>query len=302
MGADALSLIDRRALLRWLHSIKNPNGSFTVCASGETDVRGIYCALTVISLLRLPTDSDLLKNTTEYLASCQTYEGGFAATSGGNEAHGGYTFCALAGLCILYPPSKLPEIIDMDALLRWLSARQYAPEGGLSGRTNKLVDGCYSTWIGGCWAFVEAALRCGGSLWSREGLIRYVLAAAQSPKGGLRDKPGKGADFYHTNYVLLGLSGAQYYHYFNESVVMDSKGEGLPLLTPFQWRWKKEVPGCEVLVEGFEGWPEKRWGDEDEHEEREFKGDRVAVAHPVFNIRSEYVKEAEKWAEGLVGF
>jgi protein farnesyltransferase subunit beta len=133
-------------------------------------------------------------------------------------------------------------------------------------------------------------------------LIRYVLAAAQSPKGGLRDKPGKGADFYHTNYVLLGLSGAQYYHFFNESVVMDSKGEGLPLLTPFQWRWKKEVPGCEVLVEGFEGWPEKRWGDEDEHEEREFKGDRVAVAHPVFNIRSEYVEEAEKWAEGLVGF
>lgn len=31
---------------------------------------------------------------------CQTYEGGFGGTPG-SEAHGGYTFCAVAGLAIL---------------------------------------------------------------------------------------------------------------------------------------------------------------------------------------------------------
>lgn len=42
--------------------------------------------------------------------------------------------------------------------MSWLSARQNAPEGGLSGRTNKLVDGCYSLWAGGCWPLLEAVL------------------------------------------------------------------------------------------------------------------------------------------------
>jgi protein farnesyltransferase subunit beta len=30
------------------------------------------------------------------------------------------------------------------------------------------------------------------------------------PRGGLRDKPGKGADYYHTCYCLSGLSSAQH--------------------------------------------------------------------------------------------
>lgn len=82
--------------------------------------------------------------------------------------------------------------------MAWLSARQYAPEGGFSGRTNKLVDGCYSHWVGGCWPFITAALKPkttlnGTALFDREGLIRYILCACQdtSRRGGLRDKPAK---------------------------------------------------------------------------------------------------------------
>ena len=84
----------------------------------------------------------------------------------------------------------------------WLSARQCAPEGGFSGRTNKLVDGCYSHWVGGCWPLIEAALNgpegsaassaathCG--LYDREGLARYILCCCQDQRGGLRDKPSK---------------------------------------------------------------------------------------------------------------
>ena len=85
--------------------------------------------------------------------------------------------------------------------MSWLSARQYAPEGGFAGRTNKLVDGCYSHWVGGCWPLLEASISgpqgqddltkpaYPGSLFSREGLIRYVLSCCQADEGGLRDKP-----------------------------------------------------------------------------------------------------------------
>lgn len=117
--------------------------------------------------------------------------------------------------------------MDVPRLIAWLSSRQYAPEAGFSGRTNKLVDGCYSHWVGGCFPLIEACLNSTGtgsgesggnmaaddpaatqaatttskprlapaeeSLFSREGLIRYILCCCQdqSKRGGLRDKPGK---------------------------------------------------------------------------------------------------------------
>jgi protein farnesyltransferase subunit beta len=98
--------------------------------------------------------------------------------------------------------------MDVPLLLSWLSARQYAPEGGFSGRTNKLVDGCYSHWVGGCWPLVQSALRGaqplteallspGKNLYSREGLSRYILNCCQNKKGGLRDKPGKYVAAFH---------------------------------------------------------------------------------------------------------
>ena len=90
--------------------------------------------------------------------------------------------------------------MNVSLLLSWLSARQYAPEGGFAGRTNKLVDGCYSHWVGGCWPLVQSALdgmqpagapnKESGNLYSREGLTRYILSCCQA-KQGLRDKPGK---------------------------------------------------------------------------------------------------------------
>jgi protein farnesyltransferase subunit beta len=41
-------------------------------------------------------------------------------------------------------------------------------------------------------------------------LQRYILYCAQNfTDGGLRDKPGKSRDFYHTCYSLSGLSIAQ---------------------------------------------------------------------------------------------
>ena len=79
----------------------------------------------------------------EYILDCQTHEGGLTNIRGA-EAHGGYTFCGIAALSML---GKL-EKLDISRLLLWLSQRQVEVLGGFNGRTNKLVDSCYSFWIG----------------------------------------------------------------------------------------------------------------------------------------------------------
>lgn len=254
-GITALSLcqneaiwdrIDRKAMYSWLMSLKQPNGSFVMHIGGESDTRASYCALAVASLLGIMTE-ELVDGVGEYLGSCQTYEGGFGGTMD-NEAHGGYAFCGLAALCLLGPPSEmLPKYIDVDAFVRWLSARQHGIEQGLSGRTNKLVDGCYNHWVGGCWALIENAIPqmdLDQSLWSRQGLQEYTLYCCQSPKGGLRDKPGKNPDAYHTNYTLCGMSGAQYkYRYIGGD---DAK------LGDYAFHWKSEAsPEVQVPANSY---------------------------------------------------
>lgn len=199
----------------WLGRLKQASGGFQICEGGEEDTRGAYCALVIISLLSLPLElppdaparaagfTSFNDGLGEYISRCQTYEGGVSGTPG-NEAHGAYVFCALGCLCLLGDPTEVfARFLDMDALIWWLSSRQYAPEGGIAGRTNKLVDGCYSHWLGACWPMVQAALQ-GPSptdhpeglpqvddLYSSEGLARYIICCCQAPAGGLRDKPFK---------------------------------------------------------------------------------------------------------------
>ncbi|KAI4871072.1 terpenoid cyclases/Protein prenyltransferase [Hypoxylon rubiginosum] len=252
-GEDAYEVIDRRALWRWLCTLKQPDGGFRMAVGGEVDIRGAYCAAVLITLLNLPLDllpgsparttdrSNLFTGLGDYVRRCQTFEGGISAQLDG-EAHGAYAFCALGCLAILGAPHRtFTSYLDVPRLIAWLSSRQYAPEGGYSGRTNKLVDGCYSHWVGCCWPLIEASLAGPSSLmfdvnktrnsdidfhnlYSREGLIRYIFCCAQdqSKRGGMRDKPSKTSDAYHTCYVLSGLSSAQHV-----TRLLASDGEGL---------------------------------------------------------------------------
>lgn len=245
--------IDREKLYKFFMSLKQKDGSFLVSHHAEVDVRGIYCLLVVASLLDLITP-ELVAGTAEFISSCQTYEGGFASASHPSytlkdellssprpplgEAHGGYTFCALASWVLLQPyivdqPTK--PTINTKNLLRWLVQMQGTEIelGGFRGRTNKLVDGCYSWWCGGAFALLEA-LGVGGiqnadseevpiddpddpwndiddGLYNEKALQEYILYAGQHPAGGLRDKPPKNADAYHTLYCLSGLSSAQHH-------------------------------------------------------------------------------------------
>ena len=223
----ARALPDRAALGAFFTRLKGAGagggtGAFAVTADGESDTRGTYTVLAAASALGVLTPA-LRAGCAAFLAACQGAEGGFGGEPG-NEAHGGYTYCALAALAILGGGSSggggsaqlQAQGVDVGALQRWLARRQMASEGGFSGRCNKLVDACYSFWVGASCALAGA----GGSSSSSSGAARppapgpsalasqlYVLAAAQG-SSGCRDKPGKSPDFYHTCYALAGLSVA----------------------------------------------------------------------------------------------
>lgn len=204
---------------------------------GEIDTRAVYCAVVAGKLTGI-WDDELEHGVIEWLASCQTWEGGFGGVPG-SEAHGGYTYCALSA-AILISPVKTRSLINIPLLLNWLASQQVEEIGGFRGRTNKLVDGCYSFWQAACFQLISQYLIIHPEsseskpmiLFDSPALQRYILLACQNEvKGGLRDKPGKytilifnqslhsvtfyylffrSEDFYHTCYCLSGLSIAQH--------------------------------------------------------------------------------------------
>ncbi|KAJ5959202.1 uncharacterized protein N7479_006352 [Penicillium vulpinum] len=289
-GEEAFGLVDRNAMWQWIGRLKQTDGGFRVCEGGEEDVRGAYCAMTIISLLDLPLTlapgsqareaglESLTSGLPEYLSRCQTFEGGISG-SPGSEAHGAYAFCALACLSILGPPEEIfNRHMDIPMLVSWLSARQSAPEGGLSGRTNKLVDGCYSHWVGGCWPLLESSLEGKpdntkpptNSLFSREGLIRYILGCCQGTDGGLRDKPGKHVDSYHTCYVMAGLSATQNHHYRTASSVTSNN-----FSSSFSWKSSPNRDPGNVFS----------------------RGDRLEPMHPLYMIPHKAAEQMRLWSE-----
>ena len=295
----------RIPLYRWMVSLQVPStGGYRMQHDGEVDVRATYtiaCCSKLLGLLETPTKTNTTsppspakKNFTvlgrplviDFVKSCQTYEGGMGGEPF-SEAHGGYTFCAVAALKLLGAlgsssssdndnDSNSSHGFDVSALLGWLGRRQLSYEGGFSGRSNKLVDGCYSFWQGGAMAIASSCSECLAGEEDKECgddaddpwlaryrkqqkllqqhentatnpptdapststtnnaddsdnnnnspppnlpfpllydvflLERYILLCAQEVTGGLRDKPSKPRDFYHTCYNLSGLSIAQH--------------------------------------------------------------------------------------------
>lgn len=143
LGSDtALLSVNREELHSFLLRMKDSCGAFRMHAAGEIDVRACYTAISVASILNI-LDFELVDGLGDYILRCQTYEGGIAGEPG-SEAHGGYTFCGLATMILINEVDKL----DLSSLIDWVAFRQ-GVECGFQGRTNKLVDGCYSFWQGG---------------------------------------------------------------------------------------------------------------------------------------------------------
>ena len=141
---EAYESINRKLMYKFLKELRNPikKGSFHMHENGEEDMRGVYIAVILADLLNLDKKV-LLEGVGDHIASCQTYEGGIASEPFG-EAHGGYSFCGFAALCCLQETHK----INIERLIYWAVNRQMAIEGGFNGRTNKVVDNCYSFWQG----------------------------------------------------------------------------------------------------------------------------------------------------------
>ena len=209
----AYNVINRQKLAEFLNSRHKDDGSFTMHADGEVDIRGAYCAIVCARLTNVYTKEMFLK-TANWLKMCQTFEGGFAGLPG-LEAHGGYTFCGFAAVVLLGQEQK----IDIKRLLKWTVLRQMRFEGGFQGRTNKLVDSCYSFWQGAVFPIIHSILQLYGDenlsqenwMFDQIALEEYILGNCQILSGGLCDKPGKSRDYYHTCYSLSGLSVAQHF-------------------------------------------------------------------------------------------
>ncbi|KAL8494577.1 hypothetical protein ACS0TY_025413 [Phlomoides rotata] len=147
-GHKSLSSIHRENLYAFLLQMKDASGGFRMHDCGEVDVRACYTALSVASVLNI-LDDRLIQNVGDYIVSCQSYEGGISGEPG-SEAHGGYTFCGLAAMVLINEVNRL----DLPRLINWMAFRQ-GIECGFQGRTNKLVDGCYSFWQGGVAAIIQ---------------------------------------------------------------------------------------------------------------------------------------------------
>jgi protein farnesyltransferase subunit beta len=70
-------------------------------------------------------------------------------------------------------------------------------EGGFQGRTNKLVDGCYSFWQGAALVLIQTLLAketnivLDNWLFDQAALQEYLLICCQYSNGGFLDKPEK---------------------------------------------------------------------------------------------------------------
>ncbi|KAG0002049.1 hypothetical protein BGZ80_008360 [Entomortierella chlamydospora] len=263
---EAYELINRTTLLEFLLRVKQKDGSFKMMVGGEVDVRGTYCAMSAATITNICTP-ELIDGVAEFVGRCQTYEGGLGAVPG-VEAHGGYAFCGLAALELL----GRTDILNLNTLVKWSASRQMSLEGGFQGRTNKLVDGCYSFWMGGLFPIVGKMLESLEKdpevldfVYDRDALQEYLLIACQSKNGGLRDKPSKSVDYYHTCYCLSGLSLSQHQISFRHDLENIAPGPLSSLL------WTENTDQLRVV-----GLPDNA----------------VEATHPVLNIRLDKVRKA----------
>ncbi|KAG8011952.1 Geranylgeranyl transferase type-1 subunit beta [Nibea albiflora] len=141
---DDLSRVNKQACLAGLRALQLEDGSFYAVPEGsENDIRFIYCAASICYMLDDWSGMDIQK-AIEYIRGSLSYDNGFGQGAG-RESHGGWTYCAIASLCLM---GRLEEALsqrELDRIRRWCIMRQ---QNGFHGRPNKPVDTCYSFWVG----------------------------------------------------------------------------------------------------------------------------------------------------------
>ncbi|KAF5303338.1 hypothetical protein FQA39_LY10077 [Lamprigera yunnana] len=191
---DRLDVIDVEAVVHYVASLQQSDGSFTGDKWGEVDTRFSFCAVATLTLLKR-MDAIEIEKAVIFIESCQNFDGGFGSRPL-SESHAGLVYCCLGFLSIT---GRL-DLVDREALAWWLCERQL-PSGGLNGRPEKLPDVCYSWWV-------LASLKILGRLqWiNGSSLKSFIMACQDMETGGFSDRPGNIADPYHTLFGLAALS------------------------------------------------------------------------------------------------
>ncbi|KAJ7541884.1 hypothetical protein O6H91_10G080900 [Diphasiastrum complanatum] len=202
---DDLSRVYREGIISSMRMLQQPNGSFSPLSLGaETDLRFVYCAAAICSLLQDWSGMDS-SMAIDYIRQSQSYDQGFGL-SPGLESHGGATYCAIAALKLMgqiVEDSTTCEItspvVDVQALIHWCSQKQ-AHSGGFRGRANKDADSCYAFWIGGSLQILGAFKFCDKMA------LRSFLLTCQSKYGGFSKLPDEWPDILHAYYGVCGFS------------------------------------------------------------------------------------------------
>lgn len=204
--------LDREAVVGFVASLQQSDGSFAGDEWGEVDTRFSYCALSALSILgALPDDdtrtcADASSSSNEkptidvqkaalYVSSCRNFDGGFGSVPGA-ESHAGQIFCCVGALSI----ARSLHLLDCDLLCWWLAERQ-CDSGGLNGRPEKQADVCYSWWI------LSALSILGRTDWiNSDKLAAFILRCQDDDDGGIADRPNDMPDVFHTFFGIAGLS------------------------------------------------------------------------------------------------
>ncbi|KIP04227.1 hypothetical protein PHLGIDRAFT_76254 [Phlebiopsis gigantea 11061_1 CR5-6] len=199
---DDLANLDRIGLIQFIKSCQRDDGSFSALPNGgESDLRCVYCAFTISSMLDDWSGIDL-ERSIAYIRRCESYEGGYGQAPYG-EALGGTTYCALASLHLAPDsPTRLATWITpahRARTIRWLMQNQ-GEDGGFSGRTNKISDACYCFWCGASLAILGL-----GEDVDSEALAGFI-SQCQFKFGGIAKAPEARPDPYHTYMSVAAMS------------------------------------------------------------------------------------------------
>lgn len=186
--------IDIEAVVKFVASLQQPDGSFFGDKWGEVDTRFSFCSVAILALIDRMNVINVDK-AVEFVLSCCNSDGGFGSKPYA-ESHAGLIYCCVGFLSITNNLHRL----DCEKLAWWLCERQVAA-GGLNGRPEKLEDVCYSWWV-------LASLKImNRSHWiSAEKLKDFILSCQDTETGGFADRTGNMPDIFHTLFGIGALS------------------------------------------------------------------------------------------------
>jgi protein farnesyltransferase subunit beta len=244
---EAFDAVQPADVHRFVASLKRVDGGFAISRTGEKDVRSLYSAMAAASMAGVLDDQltagvgEYVRSLTSFDGGlggepgneahggntfCGVAAAALAARGGDStdeergrsgaamptwHTDGEWNSAGKPRKCESEreesPASRLLGPEAAAQLVDWAAMRQCRVEGGFCGRTNKLVDSCYSFWVGALFPLLGAP-----RAFNADALQRYILLCCQdTARGGLRDKPGVQRDYHHTCYALSGLSVAQHY-------------------------------------------------------------------------------------------